>query len=182
MKNIHHDFSVGSKKMREYHIDSHPSFCEMTPQLSIRRNPNNRPLLMIGQDECVFKQYSFSKKCWKGPGGEFKLLPKTDGCSKMISGFVSRDFGLGLTVTATELTMIYERRSSPHWGEYLSEQAAIEIYGCNHKMEIEDKHTLLRFFDVGVNEDGYWNYNHMALQVEDVFDILSVKYPDYDFL
>ena len=29
--------------------------------------------------------------------------------------------------------------------------------------------------------EGYWNYNHIALQVEDVFDILSIKFPGYYF-
>ena len=33
-----------------------------------------------------------------------------------------------------------------------------------------------------MNEEGYWNYNHVALQVEDVFDVLSIKYPSYDLL
>ena len=40
----------------------------------------------------------------------------------------------------------------------------------------------MRFFDVGVNEEGYWNYNQIALQVEDVFDVLAIKYPQYDIV
>ena len=44
---------------------------------------------------------------------------------------------------------------------------------------INDKLTLVRFFDVGINEEGYWNYNQIALQVEDVFDALAIKYPQY---
>ena len=30
--------------------------------------------------------------------------------------------------------------------------------------------------------EGFWNYDQMALQVEDVFDVLAIKYPAYDFL
>ena len=29
---------------------------------------------------------------------------------------------------------------------------------------------------------GFWNYDQMALQVEDVYDVVSVKFPQYDFL
>ena len=47
--------------------------------------------------------------------------------------------------------------------------------------KIDDPLTLVRFFDLGINDEGYWNYFHMALQIEDTFDVLSVKYPDFDF-
>ncbi len=52
----------------------------------------------------------------------------------------------------------------------------------HQKKEITDRLTLVRFFDLGFNEEGYWNYFHMALQIEDVFNVLSIKYPDFDFL
>ena len=46
------------------------------------------------------------------------------------------------------------------------------------------KNALIKYFDVGINEEGYWNYNQMALQVEDVVDCLTVKYKhkNVDFL
>ena len=40
----------------------------------------------------------------------------------------------------------------------------------------------MRFFDVGVNLEGFWNNDRMALQVEDIYDVLAVKFPHYDFL
>ncbi len=54
-------------------------------------------------------------------------------------------------------------------------KAAIEIYGSTKK-EIKEPLTLIRFFDLGINGEGYWNYFHMALQIEDTFDVLSVKF------
>ena len=36
----------------------------------------------------------------------------------------------------------------------------------------------MKFFDVGINEEGYWNNNQIALQVEDVYDALSIKFND----
>ncbi len=31
-------------------------------------------------------------------------------------------------------------------------------------------------------EEGYWNYNQTVLQVENVFDVLAIKYPQYDIV
>ena len=40
------------------------------------------------------------------------------------------------------------------------------------RKKLEDRPTLVRFFDVGINLEGFRNYDQMALQVEDVFDVL----------
>ena len=90
--------------MREYHIDSHPVLMEyvrnltMRGDVSVRKSYMDRPVIIIGQDKCVIKQYSFSSKAWHGKNEEKKLLPKSDGYSLMISAFCSRCFGLGLYV------------------------------------------------------------------------------------
>ena len=46
--------------MLEYHIDMHPEFQMMEPRLSVRMPPNTRPIIIVGQDETVLKQNSFS--------------------------------------------------------------------------------------------------------------------------
>ena len=66
-------------------------------------NPSTILLMMIDQDESVFKLYLFDQKYWVGPGGETQLLPKSNGYSKMVSGFVSWDFGVGLHLTKLEI-------------------------------------------------------------------------------
>ena len=50
------------------------------------------------------------------------------------------------------------------------------------KKKIVDHIILIRFFYVGINLEGFWNYGQISLQVEDIYDILSVKFPHYDFL
>ena len=105
------------KMMREYHVDVHPYLKnyihnkEMGGDLSVRKPPNTRPVIVIGQDESVFKQYSFSSKSWVNPNGERKLLPKSDGYSLMISAYCSRVFGFGLKVTNEQLKEINLRRT-----------------------------------------------------------------------
>ena len=80
--------------MREYHIDSYLFTTNIKPEVSVPLT--TRRLLIVDQDESVFKQNSFSQQYWSGPGGETKLLPKNDGCRRMVSGFVSHTFGFGL--------------------------------------------------------------------------------------
>ena len=138
--------------------------------------------MIIGQYETVFKQYTFSQKCWVEPGGETELLPKNEGYSRMVSGFVSRSFGVGLLLSQDELDKVNERRMGSEWGHYVSKDSAMTVYATTKKKKLTDNLTLVRFFDVGVNLEGFWNYDQMALQVEDVYDVLSVKFPNYDFL
>ena len=96
----------------------------------------------------------------------------------MISGFVSCSFGVGLNLSKEELDKINETRTGCEWGNYLSREAALAVYGTTKKRKIKDQLTLIRFFDVGVNLEGFWNYDQMALQVEDVFSVLRIKYPE----
>ncbi len=178
LQNIYYEYEdKDGKNMREYHVDSYEKFSSYPLTLSVRRNPQLRPIIIIGQDESVFKQYSFGRRCWFGPNGEAKLIPKTDGYSQMVSAFVLRSFGVGLELNEEELVKVNERRQSEKWGHYIEKKAAMEIYGSTKKKLIRDKLTLVQFFDLGINEEGYWNYFHMALQIEDVFDVLSFKFP-----
>ena len=101
----------------EFHIDDNEKFKDMITNpfggnLSVRI-PTNQPLLIIfGQDECIFKQYSFRKKGWCGPKGETPLMAKDDGQGVMISAFVSRDYGFEWELTKEELDRVNEKREN----------------------------------------------------------------------
>ncbi len=43
----------------------------------------------------------------------------------MISGFVSRSFGVGLYLSETELNEVDERRMGSEWGHYVSTREAM---------------------------------------------------------
>ena len=58
--------------------------------------------MIIGQDESSFHQYIFAKKSWKGMKGLSQLVPKSVGEVMMISGYQSREFGLGLGELLTD--------------------------------------------------------------------------------
>jgi hypothetical protein len=47
---------------------------------------------------------------------------------------------------------------------------------------LTDNSAFLRVFEVGIEKEGYWNSDHMALQFEDLVDCLKVSFPSIDFL
>jgi hypothetical protein len=52
----------------ELHVDDHPVFQDdandlpFGGNLSVQKEEGVKPLMIIGQDECIFKQYSLVKK------------------------------------------------------------------------------------------------------------------------
>ena len=93
-------------------------------KISVKNPSRPRPLMIIGQDETVFKQYLFSRNCWVGPGGGIQLLPKSIGYSRMISGFASCSFGVSLHLIQNDLNEVNGQRIGSQWGEYISKNAS----------------------------------------------------------
>jgi hypothetical protein len=181
---------VNNTEMVEYHvdtirsgsrIDNHPlALGPYGGNVSIRRDPNKPIVMFIGQDEAIFKQFSFLCKMWVGPNGERSLLPKDEGAGVMISSFISREHGLIQAIDADTIHSINETRQG---ARYADEEAAMEVYGSSLKPLLStSKSPFLTFFDYGENKDGYWDYNHMVLQFEDVVDCLKIMHPLVHFV
>ena len=169
----------------EFHVDAHESFqdkCNHLPfggNLSIRKNKDEKPLIFIGQDESIFKQFTLTSKQWCLPNGACAPNPKDDGQGVMLSSFVSRDFGYGHDLNSTQLDQINIFRSGK---KYLDEESAIEIYGKADK-GLLTKSPFIRWLEYGQNNEGYWNYAHMIIQLEDVVDVIKVLYGDkFEFI
>ena len=62
--------------------------------MSVRAIPNSKAIMIIGQDESIFHQYSLVTKQWVGPEGKRVLLPKSEGAGYMISAFQCREVGM----------------------------------------------------------------------------------------
>ena len=56
------------------------------------------------------------------------------------------------------------------------------IYGTTKKQHFTNTHLLVEYFDVGIQHQGYWTHDHIALQSEDAYDILSSLYPNYEIV
>ena len=99
--------------MVKYHVDACKVFLEKMKQetefggnLSVRFPDNNKPLIVFGHDECIFKQYTLTKKSWVGPNGKSVLVPKDEGQGVMISAFQSREFGFGVDLMEEQVAVI----------------------------------------------------------------------------
>jgi hypothetical protein len=151
-------------------------------ELSVRRDESlGKPLIIFGQDECIFKQYNMSRKGWTAPDGRKALIPKDEGQGVMVSSFVSREFGYGMSLSSDDLDKVNTARSKGVRRYYKDEKSAIAKLGTTKKtLLIESPFTC--FFEYGQNNEGYWTYESMVLQLEDVVDCLTVLYPDYEFL
>ena len=169
--------------MYEYHVDDEDYFSEygnthydFGGNWSVRRDRNKKPLICIGQDECVFHQYYRHGRQWVGVNQQRALLPKSQGASVMISAFQSREFGFGLQITNEELNRVNEYRNGK---KYADEDAAKEVKRNIYKNNLTCS-PFVEYFQF--RKDNYWDYNHMALQLEDCVDCLKVLYPEYDFI
>ena len=184
-KEIGYKYQVDGLTLIEYHVDDHPTFqykcrhLEFGGHLSVRKKEHEKPLILIGQDESIFKQYTLSPKQWNLPDGSSAPNPKDDGHGVMLSSFVSRDFGYGHDLTTTQLEQVNDFRKGK---VYLDVEAAMHVHGKKEKDELTTS-PFVRWLDYGANFEGYWNYHHMIVQFEDIIDVLRVLYQDkYDFI
>ena len=173
------------KDMVEYHVDTNPVFQDRMNaetrfggRVSVRKDPLQKPLISVGQDECIFKQYLFSSKSWTAPDGTKAIVPKDDGLGIMISAFVTREFGFGMELTEEELIRINQRRQAR---KYQDEAAAFMVTGKTTKVSLT-KSPFVQEFEYGVNSAGYWTYEHMVIQMEDCTDVLQTLYPEFDIM
>ena len=65
--------------------------------------------------------------------------------------------------------------------KYTDEFAAKDIHNIAEKKDLEES-PFVRYFELGANNEGYWGYNHMVLQLEDCIDCLKVAYPNLYFV
>jgi hypothetical protein len=116
----------------EYHVDDYPSVSNVVVDnpfggyLSIRKDSDKKPLIIFGQDECIFKQNITHNSTWVGPNGERPMVPKDDGQGLMVSAFCSREFGFGMPVTQSQLDEFNNERKNKN---YRVSESAIAKYG-----------------------------------------------------
>ena len=164
----------------EFHVDDSQYLTTLgskTPfggYLSVRKPKDEKPMIIFGQDECIFKQFIFRNKCWMGPKGQCPLTPKDEGQGLMVSGFVSREYGFDWKLSEKELDKVNTQRKNK---DYIDREAAISKYGKATKPKLKCS-PFRRDLEYGANNEGYWTYENMILQVEDCIDCLRAVNDD----
>ena len=133
-------------------------------------------MILLGQDETVCKQYLTNNMCWHGKNGDFRLVPKDEGMGFMVSMVVSRDIGIGFQKfwnDALKQKVNKYRKNKT----YLDKEAAIAAQRHINKMELKDDPFIkLSEYGHGATKEGYWTYDHMACQMEDCVDVLTLAF------
>jgi len=85
--------------------------CTFGSNLSTCKDPNERPLLAFGHNECIFCQFIFTGLAWIRVKGELPIIPKDEGFGIMVSAFQSREFGFGFKLTSDDQKVVNEYHS-----------------------------------------------------------------------
>jgi hypothetical protein len=96
----------------------------------------------------------------------------------MISAFQSSRFGFTFDLTPD---LFQEVNSTRQGKSYEDSNAAIGKRGNAAKQPLTSTPFVIEF-KYGANNNGYWAYEHMVLQLEDCIDVLQCLYPQYDVL
>ena len=190
--------TINGEKMVEFHVDDIPEInvidnktenklrtkieeeCLYGGNLSVRKEPKEKPLLAFGHDECIFRQFIFTGLAWVGVKGELPIIPKDEGFGIMVSAFQSREFGFGFALTLDNLKAVNEFRTL-HRPNYTETESAIKILGNAKKKDLSES-PFVKYFEYGYGQgkEGYWTYDHMAIQFEDCVDCIQCLFPQFD--
>ena len=116
-----HVFQRDGENFEEFHVDDSDAFLsarakfEMGGNLSVRFPAGAKPLLIMGQDESIYKAVQFPSRSWTCDGATV-LLPKTEGVGDMVSAFTDTALGFGLKMAAEQLATVNANRrgTGPH--------------------------------------------------------------------
>jgi hypothetical protein len=164
-----------NKDMVEFHVDQHPSFQDGVSttkcggNLSIRMPAHVKPLICFGQDQCIFKQFTFTPKAWTAPDGQKAMIPKVEGLGVMMSAFVSGEFGFGFYLSPKDFEKVNKRRTEKHCSD---QDAAKKIKGNSPMKAPLTESPFVVKFECGANNQGCWDYDHMIIILHPEFDPL----------
>ena len=166
--------------MVEFHVDACEEFHKLMKEtmwggnLSVRMEVGTQPVVLLGHDECIFKQYQFTNKSWVADNKARPIIPKDEGAGLMISAFQGREFGFGRPMSEEDFKRVNDKRKGE---SYLDEEAAKLKRGKKEKDALTSNPFLVEF-EYGAQHQGYWTYEHFVLQCEDVADCISVLHPE----
>ena len=154
---LHSEFEPGRKPSKEHwHCDFGHDYESCRCHLELRE---------YGQDESVYRSGDHPSTRW-GVDGRSYSISKGQGVSQMVSAFKDYSMrGLGLAMSAAELAQINEDRLG-------------RLYADGTPMLPLKETPGLRIISPTKAGDGYWNYEKMARQTEDVMCALRVLEPD----
>jgi hypothetical protein len=99
----------------------------------------------------------------------------------MVSAFSCGELGFGAKYTGDQLDKVNVERRRGRRKNYVDEISAKQKNGTSKKKPLTES-PFVRMLEYGANNDGYWTYEAIVLQMEDCVDCLQVLYPMFDFV
>lgn len=124
---------------------------------------DEKPVIMVDQDECIYKSGDVQKNYWGEPG-HVPTQAKTEGAGFMVSGYSMWGDGF---VTLTE----QQRRD-----------IGIEKLKYFTWNEGDGLWYSYHLFDYGKNREGYWDGEKMSHQAMELIGVMEWMYPDHKFV
>jgi hypothetical protein len=90
----------------------------------------------------------------------------------------SSEFGFGLTLSQQQLQKVNKARQATKSSD---QEAEKEIRGNFYKDPLDNSPFVLKF-KYGANNQGYWKYDHMVLQIENCIDVLKNLWLQLDYV
>jgi hypothetical protein len=112
-------------------------------------------IIVLMDDECIFKQFILTGKSWKGPNGETAVVPKDDKAGVMIRAFQSHEFGI-----------VNKYRE----GKFYSDADAAMAMRQSKKKALTST-LFIQEFEYSKANEGYWTYSWMVCQLDDCVDV-----------
>jgi hypothetical protein len=140
-----------------------------------------KSIMIIEQDESVVAQYLLGSKTWVEPKGLCPLLPRSKDNVRMLSAFMSREFGFGRVLMEADLVRVNCKRQGVDKTYTDTIAAMMEMLKTTKKPLLVDL-PFVKYLYIGANNKGFWKSYYMSLQFEDILDCVQVLYPQCEFL
>ncbi|CAM9575691.1 unnamed protein product, partial [Heterosigma akashiwo] len=129
-------------------------------------------VIIICQDEVIYKAYDDQKRCWALPG--FRALRKKgEGPGIMCSGFLTQQNGF-LELSREDVDKINRCRQQENLGPLTHLTETTDPNNPNEKI-----FRSYYFFEYGKSREGYWNGDRMVEQLKEMIWVYEYVYPDH---
>ena len=122
-KELGYEYELDGVKFVEYHVDDHIKLQKIGDDLayggglSVRKPHDVKPLIILGQVECILKQFTFSKGIWVLPDSTKQLVLKEEGQVAMLSSFCCKELGYAYPVSGYVLPRVNKMRENQEYSD-----------------------------------------------------------------
>ena len=183
-------------------IDRFKEWGERGGVLSKHLLPDERPVILLLQDETTIAQYDYQKKCWRKGGAAMSLAAKNEGPKVMYSGYIEEISGSIPILTEAKVKSLNDAIAAKMQG-----QSAAAISAAQHDIaalraegvitEVDEKGmpiasaekvTASKLFNVpcleqlqiGKNQEGDWDGHLQLKQALKAQRVAQILYPGHD--